>query len=749
MNCKNENSLTVSLNITDQTEVSSLQAYVFSSGGKNIGSAPISVNEAAVISMPDNMDGRAIEVFLGPVAKENEPVPTVNMLKRAGAYAMPARYLIDRPEFDFTIPGIILPLWCTCNVNGRVIKRVTLGDGSVDEMPVCNARVHICEVDSWDLILPRIPDLDIFKLRDDLLDKLYPVRPPFPDPGPFIPDVPMPEPPIFESPLPAFNALSSDFKKTTFNQNANVFLTKKLVSLPQQLAITNPAINALANTSNVNEIRSQLLQLNYFLYPFWCFFPYIWRHYHKDCIRTVDVDSRGRFSTTISHDCNDQPDLYFWVEQLQDGVWTTVYKPGVACNTKWNYECGTEVLINAPDAEACEEPGYDIPDGVTLFVLPYKIGHKHIWGTPLGAPPAPNGWLRSDGFVNYYTSNLGMLNDAPFGGTLHFHHDDSYFIPKGDSVPGDEDNSIKYYRYSYRRVEDAGDWTAMTIPQFRGYIVEYNNGDSPTYESYPVPPQTVGTEPNLFEFRPRTPPVPGGVDATTVKLMSWSIGNLNNVAASWNTRATAPAMSVSNITDDAGTFEVKIEVFNEAGQLVMPGASTFEFLALNSDRRTTRLADSGEISNGAFVFKVHIDNNNVTAILPQPSIDGIRASDDCGFLRYDDAGELVKVEFTATHPNDHAVFDFNITRGSNVLATASTAGIYTETAATSAPPYNDVGGIYQHDFAAVDLVGTCINAAFAANLHIWGKATDGHDRLGIGGERLIAFALAESEDEEV
>lgn len=751
MKCKNENSLlTVNLNLTDQTETSDLQAYVFSSGGKRLGSAPISVDEPAVINLPDNMDGRTIEVLLGPVTKENEPAPTVSALKRAGAYALPGRYLLEKPEFNIKIPGIILPPWCICNVTGRVINRVTLPDSSVEEMPVCNARVHICEVDPWYLILTRIPDYEIYKLRDDLLERLYPVeRPiPIPDPGPYFKrapaNIPIPDPgPYFKSAgAPAYNALPSASRQPGIESNFKVFSAVQSSDTSQQLALT-----VLANTSSIKEIRAQLLQLDYLLYPYWCFFPYIWPYYHKDCIRTVDVDSTGHFSTTIHHDCNDQPDLYFWVEQLQDGVWTTVYKPSVACHTHWNYECNAEVVINAPNAEPCEVPGYDVPDGVTLFVLPYKIGYTPIWGTPAGAPLAPDGWVRSDGFVNYHLHpyiGLGWLHDAPFGGTLRFHHDDSYFIPKDDSAPGTDDNSIKYYRYSYRRVDDTGDWTAMTSPQSRGYRMEYDDGSLPTYESYPINPQTVGGESNLFEFKPRTPPE-RVIDPPTVVVREWTSGNLNDIAASWDTNTTAPAMDVDNTDDDAGTFEVKIEVFNESGQQVMPGASTFEFLALNSDTTTTRYADAGEISNGAFVFKVHIDNNNVTAALPQPSIGGVQASDDCGFLRYDDVGDLVHVEFTATHPNDHAVFKFTIKRGSNVLT--STADPYTETAATSAPPYNDISGVYQNDFMATSLVGTCVNAAFAADLHIWGKATDGRYRLGIYDRRLIAFALAESEDE--
>ena len=62
MSRKIRNSLTVKLDLTDHTETSDLQAYVFSSGGKPLGSAPISATEPAVVRMPDDMDGRPIEV---------------------------------------------------------------------------------------------------------------------------------------------------------------------------------------------------------------------------------------------------------------------------------------------------------------------------------------------------------------------------------------------------------------------------------------------------------------------------------------------------------------------------------------------------------------------------------------------------------------------------------------------------------------------------------------------------------------
>src|SRR5262249_1376642 len=155
---------------------------------------------------------------------------------------------------------------------------------------------------------------------------------------------------------------------------------------------------------------------------------------------------------------------------------------------------GDEIVLNLPRAVACEDPPYDVPPGVTLFVLPNSIASALIWGTPPLAPPAPNGWVRSDGYIDYQTgSPLGWLYNAPFGGALNFSQDDSYFIPS---------SGIKYYRYSYRRwTSSAGvntgaddtSWTPILTPLTRGYRMEYSDR-LPTYESYPIVPIPVGAQ---------------------------------------------------------------------------------------------------------------------------------------------------------------------------------------------------------------------------------------------------------------
>jgi hypothetical protein len=719
--------LQVDVKLTDRGEAPPLQAYAFTNQGKLLGTAPVEKGSATV-EVPAELNGRTVELILGPRIEK------------------------DQPRLSLEIPSIVLPSWCVCHVRGRLVKHVTLPDGTTDERPVCNARVHICEVDRIPLVIARLPEYEIIRLRDELLDRLRIIperiipRPPRPGPDP--------------SPLrglsPTFGAASSPMTRASRGQafaesaapqprtaSAQMRSTADSLGAASLLSSTQQqSVAALATADSAAQARTHLSSLASLIVIHLCALDWLWGYFRTDCLNPVMVDANGRFHALLFHDCSDQPDIYIWVEQFQDGAWTTVYRPGIGCGTRWNYACSTEIVINIPGAVACEDPGYDVPSGVTLFVLPWAIASSPIWGKPAGAPPAPTGWVRPDGYIDYHAAGLGLLHDAPFGGTLNFIHDDSYFIPSA---------GIKYYRYSYRRVGTAS-WTPISTPLNRIYRMEYSGpGQLPTYETYPVGPFTVGAQTSLFEFKPKVPPA-RPTDPPTVVVREWGHGNLGEVAASWNTGAAAPPLSADNVGDDAGDFDVKIEVFDPAGVQVMPGAATFRFLVRNADGTTTRLATPAEEAGGAYVLRVHVDNNHVQSDLPQPSIGGVAASDDCGFLRYE-PGDSVLVRYLAAHPNNHAVFGFGIKRGSNWLATASTTGPYVEVSAASAPtgsitPYNKVGGYYQRDFAPAELVGTCVNAAFAASLHVYGKATNGYDRLGLDAGELIAFALAEAEDDE-
>jgi hypothetical protein len=748
--------LQVNVKLEGEDKAPPLEAYLFSPSGKPLAHAPVEGGRAT-FDVPPELDGQRLLLFVGARPVKFDAAPPPGSLRRLGAFEQGFRYLRERPVIDVRLPIDVISLLCACHVRGRLVKRVTLPDGTIAEQVVCNARVHICEVDRIPLLIAKLPDTDIFRLRDDLLELIdRPVLPP-PPPEPF-PPVPEPGPVPGPRPGPRPELISRGMM--TAPGSAGGAAARHVMSGAAS-PIAERTLLALRGHRSAVQLRRHLVEINDLIRIYLCELRWLWWWLDADCLWTVDADEHGRFDTWIWHRCSDQPDLYFWVEQQQAGSWVTVYRPSVACHTYWNYTCGQEVTINIPWAIGCNDPGYEIPPGVTLFVLPYAIGSTKVWGKPSGSPtpPAPLGWVRTDGLTNYDSgSGLGVLNDAPFGGTLTFIHDDSYFIPS---------SGIKYYRYSYRRAGSSGAWTPITTALGRGYRMEYSDR-LPTYESYPVGPLTVGTESNLFEFKPQTPPA-RPTDPATVVVREWTSGNLSEAAAAWDTIAAAPPLDPPTVaTDQAGVFDVKIEVFDPTGNLVAPGSTTFRFLMLeNASAVTTRLAVPGtsasdpmEVWDDAVHIFVHVDNNAVTSDLPQPSVNGVGADPNCGFLFYDPSNPAddVLVRFHADHPNDRAVFRFAIKRGSFWLANATTppsgsSPSYVEVAAASAPLSPGPGfalsaGYYERMFEPGELVGACVNAAFAASLNVYGKATNGWWRLGYDRSELIAFALAAQSEED-
>jgi len=59
------------------------------------------------------------------------------------------------------------------------VRPVTIG-GITYRMPVCHARAHICEVDALPLIIAKLPQRKLFRLRDELVELIR-----WPDPPPF------------------------------------------------------------------------------------------------------------------------------------------------------------------------------------------------------------------------------------------------------------------------------------------------------------------------------------------------------------------------------------------------------------------------------------------------------------------------------------------------------------------------------------------------------------------------------------
>ena len=118
-----------------------LRAFVFDSRGQLIDSAPVRDGKVEV-SLSSGGLGRS-RVFLVPLDEKAQGQRlTVSLLERLARTNRYSR--VPTVPSTAQIPGIIIDRWpfCACWVRGHVVR-------SSDNRAVCNARVHICEVDRF------------------------------------------------------------------------------------------------------------------------------------------------------------------------------------------------------------------------------------------------------------------------------------------------------------------------------------------------------------------------------------------------------------------------------------------------------------------------------------------------------------------------------------------------------------------------------------------------------------------------
>ncbi len=721
--------------ISKERSPEEVAVYVFDKNSELISQSDVKVNGdqgQTIVALPKELEGRTLQALIGPkLANDDGDNPTKVRLER---YRALSRKIVA--EHGFVLEALIHPdfwihwLWCLCTVRGKVVKRVEQPDGSTKELPICNARVRVFEVDRIPILLRRLPDKLLVKMRDDLLGAIGVDPRPFPlKPG---------NPILGLSLRNRLQALQPTVRDLSFNLDhlKTDFHTPSLLLGEEQKV----QISSLTQAIDLSDLRQQMIRLPYQIYArFFCLWDWLnpFITYSKDPVLTLEVDGSGEFAGFFAYPClGDRPDLYFVVEQNQGGTWKTIHEPLIRCNTYWNYQCGSEVLIVVTDpcAECCEpDQPVDVPPGVGTYIMPFAVGNTKIWGAPAGGANAPRGWVRTDGLTNYGAD----IDNAPFGGTLGFR-----MIYSG-SLP---DAGIVHYRWSYRKVGTAG-WSRMVRPVYRRYERTLP-GELPTFPPYHLGPKDVGTEHDLFEFRPHNPPAPAAADPAGTT-HAWPAGSFGDESyASLLDSHTLPP----NAANAAGDYEVKVEAFDDAGNQVQPGAGTFQFLVPESvaaDGITidAREATAAEIQNGAFVFRLHVDNRPTTAAIDRPAIGsgaGASTTDDCGFLRYDPAtADPVTIAFHAQHPANRALFDFYIRRGDNPALVGHVDN--GEVGALAEAPYTgDGSGNFSEDFARVTLLTpNCPEGAFAQHLRVIAKATTGVSRISSYDSGLVtAFALA-------
>ncbi|MEM9525360.1 MAG: hypothetical protein AAGA31_02070 [Bacteroidota bacterium] len=629
--------------------------------------------------------------------------------------------------------------WKRCCVRGRITNRARV-EGQWETYPVCNATIHVCEVDRLRYWVERIPENILDRLRYGLIERIPRLRPipvpPFPDPPFTVAGLdPQPEPP---------SSIGSILEEVGFN--------------PQP----DPPIAGLTRLSNVNRLQAlqyqitslptsnfrQFLVEEYLsLRPYLCLFPYLWPYlYRCEEVAVVETDNNGRYEACFWHQ-ETAPDVYLWIEYPFATGTETVYRPQLACATRWDYDCATDFDVRLYDSRIPPVCGVGLVGtsvairAVGVSVSPLGIEQSLTATTPVPGPGG-NVNLRTVGLTNYKTNNLGGYSPLLVGKHLRPYTGSFPIIAQfGSALPA---AGIHYFQVEYRQTHAANlDVLINPTNLTAGWKTLQSGGLSRThvrpegldfkYGSYNLGPFTVGGE-QVYRIPPFDPQDPGvdGIPPTTEPLARWTrydrvrIGQVNTNALSGD-----------------GLYEFRIRFLDGNGDPATVGSDFFR-VPNPADASTTMVAPAEYIrtigSSSSFLFRLRIDNSALEMSVEGVSLNGDPdAMTDCGFIEYLEPGQpggmalstqMVGLTFTASHPQDFGFFSFNLERGRR-LATGNhfTMGDAAGMVSGSKAPFTlGIDGKYRASFSVEDLLAGCGGkASFSEVLSVVGLHTDGYN----------------------
>jgi hypothetical protein len=676
-------------------------AYAYSKGGKLLARSPLGADGAS-LNLPAGAEPTAVRVVIGPAVDE----PDLADLLRRGAQEQHLRVDAKQARLtaQFTVAPAIWRCWFRlCLVRGTLTKRIVSGGVSLD-LPVCNATVDIYEVDPLVVVLPKLPDWVIDRIRELIVK-------PFPGPGP--------------DPGPIVRGAATLEVRSAASPHAMDATTVKAL----QDAAASSELRFLAHSASRPQFEKSLVAHAELIRPILCFvYP---QFVTLQKVGTAKTDECGHFQTFFLRSCFDidVPDLYFKAHQRLFGILdVTIYAPTpVACHTWWNYTCGTEVhlVTTHPLAITCSPcPPVLAPNNWVLFTAIGNTSLKAIRGG--GAPGAD-------------PSNWGLLEGgAPWGGVLR---------PRLDF-----DNSLRetlgvmYYQLSWRK-GTSGDWAPLTADVNRHYVHEV--GGDVVIEAYPLGPHymTVGGESlALYEIPPALPPIGKWTVANAV--LDTENGEFDSALHATGLAFKDDGTAVNGTADASGLYQLKLGLYTAAGALVDIATAGIVYVvpdvvALTGTITTVHADTVAQPGGGSLVqgnnlvLTLHIDNNHTWAGLGAPSTPAGAADPCCGIVAYA-AGASVALPYTAFHPHGFATHALQVFRSATQILPTITGGTgnftLTETVA---------------DMMSLELPAACVGeppcttAAFGEHLEVYAAATDGWgSNLGYDDADNRAFALA-------
>jgi hypothetical protein len=708
-----------------------LLAFMFDGKGNLLQQVPVKNGNAEFA-----FDGFAQDkqIFFAPAADQRiASVKTASDLMRYKPYQLVLNFdqggnVIARP-----IPNSIIGWWWFkhCRVRGQVSKDFSI-DGRVINKPLCKARVHVCEIDKVWWWIPRIPDNVITRIPELILKPKIP-------PIVFRPWPPIdPVGPIIRNPFTLNNfSVSADLMNSVGNAAAGI--RPLPINLKETLPILKPEIVQVLKSNNASLIRNVINNNRALFHPFFCLYPWIWPYLYRCSEHVVTyTDSQGRFDVDLRYWGEAKPDVYIWVEYLIDGVWTTVYKPNIPCNTRWDYTCGEDIFVKVRDERVRPVCDSTLP-GEAVWVRRVggssirRIQQEDLSINITNGVMGQNIPFRTRGLMS---GILGSQHRSPFGTSLALYVKFSMLLPN---------DTLKYYRWSYQKIAHAdmnptvGAATQLNNEVSKPYYIEYTDatGTHFTTRQHRLGPElaAIGGQTNLYKIPGVSPAALGETDPTAV----------------YTEADTATIYFDTKSLPGDGLYMLKLELFDKNGVEHSKPASIFQVPTV-ADSGSSENAPPIHISShgGKFDFQlcIRVDNNKCQAEIPPVKVNNggvLTSANPCGFLNYGNAAlRNLVVGFKAYQENNFADFSFSVVRGNpsintpasaNGMVIGNTARYVRDGAGNYAPP---VGG----EFTPAELLGTCTKASFAESLSVFSLATDGWRRLDEYDDyRITSFAL--------
>ncbi|CAN5643453.1 hypothetical protein BH10BAC2_BH10BAC2_29760 [soil metagenome] len=673
-------------------------------------------------------DAKTKRIFLTPYNEQIKTELSLNKLENGGNFeiSLPREIPVEGPIVLNPIPNYIWCWWifCNCHIRGRVFNYC-----GNEYQPVYKARVHICEVDPIYWYLYKLPEYEILKLRDDILAKAI--------------DWHLPDPPPDR-----FTKVSSVIKniaapKTAMRSAAVTTDAAMTRSAAFDLTAALPQQNIASLYSNSSYLVKEYLLQNYkLLYPYWCWI-YPW-FYTCTEVAVVETDNNGWFNADMWYlCCGDRPDLYFWVEYYINGVWTSVYNPGLRCGTHWDYTCNSEVDIYLNDQR--------IPCNISQPA----IGYKDVFVFSIGNNVSVTKVYQDGAMKGQTMTGTPYEEGSPFGGSIEPRvYFGSYLC---DAIDG---GNNYFYKWSFRK-EGELSWNEIITDTFRHYLQE--TVDGPTF---PVHRIGASAEKLYQILRYHLSLADGGNDL-------WVVDSRTDTAS---TKWTTTDMDANGVADDFstsdGVYEIKMELYKyvagvatrvnwtaEGINLYIPlntltspfGDVTIDHETDNTIINKYKYTESGDLYG--FTMKIYIDNKAPNLSLEDVSVTNADATTGvagpCGFIAFKNRNtSTINFKFNASQQNNFATFGFGILKGNGTTDTFS-AGNRVGVATTplfhngliSANNLNLVAGDYELHVSPDFLLGSCNKAAFLQSASIHPLVQDGYSRLYNDQSLSTAFAL--------